>query len=586
MVVLLFISGGLFLGWSLGANDAANIFGTAVGTKMIKFRSAALISGIFVILGAVIQGQGGAETLNRLGMVDALGGAFTIALCSGLTVFGLAYYNFPVSTTQATVGAILGWCFFTNHPADYHVLKTVISSWFSGPLLGAIITPLLYLLLRFYLRKSRMHIIKLDYYIRIALIVTCAFGAYSLGANNIANVIGVFITSIPEIRFNLGIITISSMQLLLFLSGLSVAIGIMTYGRRVMETVRNGIMSLTPEASIVVVLAQALILLLFSSVTISNFLVSLGLPEIPQVPISSTQVVVGSVLGISLVKGVSEVKFKLPGIIMFGWVLTPILSCLLTFFSLFIVQNVFNIIVTNKTEPASAIAGAIAPQNTTQIIQMPLTENMTIPLLVLTFLIIITVVLYFDYRKHKLNLESQNEKSKEASKYNEMHKALTDIEVKTIQLENTSLSSRLTEKRNEVVNYALNISEQRKFLETLRQKIESGHKEEDGLRKNEILKEVLASLHQKMSFSNEMEDLYLKAEKVHNDFPNRIHEKYPNLTDQEKRLTILLRIGFSSKEISSLMNISPKSVEISRYRLRKKLNISKKTSLTQFIKNI
>ena len=50
---LIFLSSGLFLGWSLGANDASNIFGTAVGTKMVKFNTAAVIASVFVILGAV-----------------------------------------------------------------------------------------------------------------------------------------------------------------------------------------------------------------------------------------------------------------------------------------------------------------------------------------------------------------------------------------------------------------------------------------------------------------------------------------------------------------------------------------------------
>ena len=49
---LVYLSSGLFLGWSLGANDAANIFGTAVGTKMVKFRTAAIISSIFVSFSA------------------------------------------------------------------------------------------------------------------------------------------------------------------------------------------------------------------------------------------------------------------------------------------------------------------------------------------------------------------------------------------------------------------------------------------------------------------------------------------------------------------------------------------------------
>ena len=50
LTIIFFLSSGLFLGWSLGANDAANIFGTAVGTKMIKFKTAALICSMFIIL--------------------------------------------------------------------------------------------------------------------------------------------------------------------------------------------------------------------------------------------------------------------------------------------------------------------------------------------------------------------------------------------------------------------------------------------------------------------------------------------------------------------------------------------------------
>ena len=65
---LLLLSGGLFLGWSLGANDAANVFGTAVGTRMIRFATAALVCSLFVIAGAVVSGAGATDTLGRLGL--------------------------------------------------------------------------------------------------------------------------------------------------------------------------------------------------------------------------------------------------------------------------------------------------------------------------------------------------------------------------------------------------------------------------------------------------------------------------------------------------------------------------------------
>ena len=107
--ILIFLSSGLFLGWSLGANDAANIFGTAVGSRMVKFATAALIGSVFVILGAVISGGGAAHTLGKLGAVNAMGGAFTVAFAAAITVYWMTKARLPVSTSQAIVGAIIGW---------------------------------------------------------------------------------------------------------------------------------------------------------------------------------------------------------------------------------------------------------------------------------------------------------------------------------------------------------------------------------------------------------------------------------------------------------------------------------------------
>ena len=79
--IIIFLLGGLFLGWSLGANDAANVFGTAVGTRMVRFKTAAIVCSIFIILGAIISGAGTTETLGKLGSINALPGAF--AACCG-----------------------------------------------------------------------------------------------------------------------------------------------------------------------------------------------------------------------------------------------------------------------------------------------------------------------------------------------------------------------------------------------------------------------------------------------------------------------------------------------------------------------
>ena len=69
-------------------------------------------------------------------------------------------------------------------------------------------------------------------------------------------------------------------------------------------------MMLTPESALIVVLSQALVLFVFSSKELSHLLINIGLPPIPLVPVSSTQVVIGAIVGIGLVKGIRESRVR------------------------------------------------------------------------------------------------------------------------------------------------------------------------------------------------------------------------------------------------------------------------------------
>jgi len=119
-MVSAFLISGLFLGWSLGANDAGNVFGTAVATKMLRFKTAAAICSVFVILGAAISGAGASHTLERLGSVNAIAGSFIVALAAAITTFLMTRLKLPVSTSQGIVGAIIGWNFFAGSLTDFH----------------------------------------------------------------------------------------------------------------------------------------------------------------------------------------------------------------------------------------------------------------------------------------------------------------------------------------------------------------------------------------------------------------------------------------------------------------------------------
>ena len=343
LTILIFLLGGLFLGWSLGANDAANVFGTAVGTRMIKFKTAAIVCGIFVILGAMISGAGTTETLGKLGSINALPGAFAACVAAGLSVYLMTKAGLPVSTTQAIVGAIVGWNIYTGSATNIKVLITIVGTWILCPIIAGLIAMLFFTITKKFLRKSKLHLLRLDAYTRTALLLAGAFGAYSLGANNIANVMGVFVPISPFTELNImNVLTLSSQGQLFLLGGIAIAVGVITYSKKVMLTVGSDLLRLTPVAAFIVVIAHSIVLFVFASKGISNFLISINLPPIPLVPVSSSQAIVGAVIGIGLLKGGKEVQWNIAGKITIGWVLLPIIAALISFIVLFVLQNIFN----------------------------------------------------------------------------------------------------------------------------------------------------------------------------------------------------------------------------------------------------
>ncbi|HMA69258.1 MAG TPA: inorganic phosphate transporter [Candidatus Mcinerneyibacterium sp.] len=342
LTTLFFLSSGLFLGWSLGANDAANIFGTAVSTKMIKFKSAAIIASIFIILGAVTGGSGTSSTLESLGAIGSLPAAFVVALSAAFTVYIMTKSAIPVSTSQSIVGSIIGWNIFVGLNINFEVVYKIILSWILSPVFAAIFSFIIFFVIKKILDNSKIHLLRVDYYTRLGLIIVGAFGAYSLGANNIANVVGVFMKTIPlnEIKF-LGIFSISSSQQLFFLGSAAIALGVITYSKRVMNTVGNRIFKLSPLTAFVVVFSCSLVLFLFASKDLKIFLNSHGLPSFPLVPISSSQAIVGSIIGVSFAKNAKNLKLKIMGKISMGWLITPVMSAIIAFVMLFFMQNVF-----------------------------------------------------------------------------------------------------------------------------------------------------------------------------------------------------------------------------------------------------
>ncbi len=343
-MIFVFLISGLFIGWSLGANDTGNIFGAAVATRMIRFKQAALIAAIFITLGAVLEGSGPSATLGRLGSVDALGGAFTVCLAAAAAILVIVRLGIPVAISQTIVGALIGWNFFAGRLTSVKSLLTIASSWVTAFITSACVAALLFFIFRRWINRSKRHLLEQDMLIRFALIFFGAGGAYFLGANNIANAVGVFVPVSPFKDLAIGnLFTINGVQQLYLVGAASLVLGIYTFSRRVMGTVGKELFQLSPATALVALLAESTVLFLFSSRSLYRLLLLLGLPTIPLVPISSTQVMVGAVIGIGLAKGGKNIRYNVLGKVSLAWIAAPTMAFLFSYVALFITQNVFEL---------------------------------------------------------------------------------------------------------------------------------------------------------------------------------------------------------------------------------------------------
>ena len=299
--------GGMYLGWALGANDAANVFGTAVASRMVRFRTAVVLSSVFVVLGAVIGGAGGMKTLSGLSR-QSMDSALIVTLSAAAVVTLMTRLKLPVSTSQGVVGAILG-AGLALDPSGvrWGMLGKVAGAWVSAPIAAAVIAMILYPVLGRALNGLHLSLIARSRVLTAALIVSGSYGAYALGANNVGNVVGVFYGSAP---FG------SNARLWALLGAAAITLGIVTYSRHVMFTVGRSLVQLDAFSALVAVLSQGSTVLILAYVG---------------VPVSTSTAVVGAVLGIGIINGVKTINPRTLLGILSGWVSTPVLSGLLAY---------------------------------------------------------------------------------------------------------------------------------------------------------------------------------------------------------------------------------------------------------------
>lgn len=177
--------------------------------------------------------------------------------------------------------------------------------------------------------------------------------------------------------------------------------------------------------------------------------------------------------------------------------------------------------------------------------------------------------------KHEKKLEQREKLFQEQT-------ALSEKEI--MHLRNESLKNEMNHKNKELANATLHLIQKNKTLTSLKtdlnkliKNIPSSNPEKQTV--NNLLKKVNRDLRNEKNW--ELFNSYF--DDVHQDFISRLKEKHPDLTPKELRLCAYLRMNLSTKEIAPLMNISIRGVEISRYRLRKKLALAHDLNLADYL---
>lgn len=350
----LLLAAGLFMGWSLGTNDAANAFGTAVATRVVKYRTAVIIIASLVMVGAFLNGANNinklsematnnavisteeqvnaaveAGTLGALKLKSALK-AFIIFTCAALTVFIMSYLKFPVSANQSIVGAVIGWgiCHvdYKAHPEilgqNLKELGEFASTWLLCPLGAAIISFILVFFTKRFIENRLTTLKGYDTIIKIGYLIAGAFASYSIGQNSSASVTAFYYDPTGQ-----GANLLTDARVAAVIGGAAIALGVLTYSKRVMMTVGGKIADISQVDGFVVILGMSLTIVLMG--------------EFMGIPVSTSQAVVGSVVGAGLVKGIKNVNFGVFKNIAIAWVSSPLAAGLLTYLVALITKGYF-----------------------------------------------------------------------------------------------------------------------------------------------------------------------------------------------------------------------------------------------------
>ena len=298
----------LYMGWGIGAHDAANAFGPQIGANIISYRRAVILAAVFALVGAVVEGQ---KVFSTLGGITHLTVATAIAatLAAGLTVNVMTAFGLPISTSHTIVGALVGVGLFERTGLNVPIVLRIGTSMMTAPIGAGMIAYLLYQGITVAAAGRLDSVIRFQRIVRYAAVLVGCYAAYALGSNNMGNAMA------PAVAVGLvGPATGAA------LGGVAMAAGVLTYGRNLIMMVGKRITALDPMSALVAALATAITVHLFTQL---------------RIPVSTSQATVGAVVGVGLTKGIMAVNRRMFVWIPAMWVISVLSAAAVTYTLLF-----------------------------------------------------------------------------------------------------------------------------------------------------------------------------------------------------------------------------------------------------------
>ena len=523
-------------------NEQDTLFGVYSPTCAIRTRNLHRVVLLFFLPALFISAKGSVavSAFTHIGPASMDCSSVLLALMSSFIILlTLKFFSIKASVVYAFVGALAAWRLVDGQGLE----RGFMMSFIGAPVMAFILSAGIRALLRGIFSRTHIHMITLSHYMRLIVIICIILTAAAVGFNW-----GGFVTGVGHM--------IASEKVAIVLAVVIAAV-FMVVSRFASQSGNEDYSALFAEFSIYSVVSVGLsvaLTLLFFSFDATTHIIYMS-----PAPLSVSALVMSSIAGAEAVQRsrmVSDEYYVKEGVAI---VAAPVGTFLLTYMMM-------------------------------QIKGVATADAMVSFVVMAAALLILVSLAFAGYARGQRSQREATDRILYAQRQQiyEHSRALSDMELKVVLSENQALHNAVEQKRQEVMNVALSIVEQKEFLESLDDMVSRLSKTDDPKEKDSLIAELSSALKQRLSYDRDVDSqyFYAQAESLHEDFNAKLSENFPNMTQQERRLATLLRLGFSSKYIATLMNITPKSVEISRYRLRQKLGLGKGDNLVNFIKSI